>query len=248
MTLYEFRSLNEDGQNRSKTSSYPEKNMDNVYISSTYNELPLEYQKDEITMKKTDLVKQDKEYYSAKKKPEIREFSELNFLTISGKGEPAGIEFTKAVEALYPLAYGVKNSYKTQEMDFVVPKLEGLWWVNSEKNALEVPKSEWYWKLLIRLPDFVTAENFERAKTSVIKKKRIEKLSEIFFEKITEGKCVQIMHIGPYSTEPETINLMNEFMIQNGLSENGLHHEIYISDPRKTEPEKMKTILRQPVQ
>jgi hypothetical protein len=198
-------------------------------------------------MEKTDLVKQDKVYYSAKMKPEIREYSELNFLTISGKGEPAGIEFSMAVEALYPLAYRLKNIYKKQELDFAVPKLEGLWWVNSEKSALEIPKSEWCWKLLIRLPDFVTAENFEQAKTDVINKKRIEKVSKILIEKITEGKCVQIMHVGPYSTEPETINLVNEFMTQNGFSENGLHHEIYLSDPRKTVPEKMKTILRQPV-
>ena len=198
-------------------------------------------------MEKTDLVKQDKEYYSAKKKPEIKEFSELKFLTILGKGEPAGIEFTKAIEALYPLAYGIKKIYKNQEMDFAVPKLKGLWWVNSEKNALEVPRSEWHWKLLIRIPDFVTSKEFENAKTEVVKKKGIEKINEIAFEKITEGKCIQIMHIGPYSTEPETIKQMKEFMKQNGLVENGLHHEIYISDPRKTIPEKMKTILRQPV-
>lgn len=198
-------------------------------------------------MEKTDLVKQDKEYYSAKKKPEIREFNELNFLSILGKGEPAGTEFVEAVEALYPLAYGIKNIYKKQEMDFGVPKLEGLWWVNSEKNALEVPRSEWHWKLLIRMPDFVSAESFEQAKKEVIKKKGIEKIDEILFEKIAEGKCIQIMHIGPYSTEPETINQIKGFMNENGLVENGLHHEIYLSDPRKTTPEKMKTILRQPV-
>lgn len=198
-------------------------------------------------MEKTDLVKQDKEYYSAKKKPDIKEFSELSFLTILGKGEPAGTEFIKAVEALYPLAYGIKNIYKRQEMDFGVPKLEGLWWVNSEKNALEVPRSEWHWKLLIRMPDFVAAKSFEQAKKDVIKKKGIEKIDEILFEKIAEGKCVQIMHIGPYSTEPETINQMKGFMNENGLVENGLHHEIYLSDPRKTTPDKMKTILRQPV-
>ena len=198
-------------------------------------------------MEKTDLVKQDKEYYSAKKKPEVREFKKLNFLEISGKGEPAGIEFTKAVEAIYPLAYGIKKIYKLQEMDFAIPKLEGLWWVDSEKNALEVPRSEWHWKLLIRMPDFVTSDNFEQAQEDVMKKKGIGKINEIQFKKITEGKCIQIMHIGPYSTEPETINQMKEFITQNGFIENGLHHEIYLSDPRKTEPEKMKTILRQPI-
>ena len=132
-------------------------------------------------------------------------------------------------------------------MDFAVPKLEGLWWVNSKKYALEIPKSEWHWKLMIRIPNFVTVENFEQAKTNVINKKGIEKIREIQFEKIVEGKCIQIMHIGPYSTEPETINQIQDFMKENGLVENGLHHEIYLSDPRKTAPEKMKTILRQPV-
>ncbi len=198
-------------------------------------------------MKKTDLVKQDKAYYAAKKKPEIREFGVLNFLTLLGKGEPAGIEFTKAIEALYPLAYGVKKIYKAMEMDFAVPKLEGLWWVKSDQPALEVPRSEWYWKLLIRMPDFVADKMVEQAKIEVIKKKGIELVQEIRFEEIREGKCVQIMHIGPYSTEPETIQQMDDFMTENGWIENGLHHEVYLSDPRKTAPEKMKTILRQPV-
>lgn len=97
------------------------------------------------------------------------------------------------------------------------------------------------------MPEFVASDNFEQAQEDVIKKKGIEKINEIQFNKIIEGKCVQIMHIGPYSTEPETINRMKEFITQNGFIENGLHHEIYLSDPRKTEPEKMKTILRQPV-
>ena len=129
-------------------------------------------------MGKTDLVKQDKEYYSAKKEPEIREFKELFFLTILGKGEPAGIDFTKAVEALYPLAYGIKKICKQVEKDFAVPNLEGLWWVKSDKPALEVPRSEWYWKLLIRMPNFVTEEMIEQAKTKVIKKKGIELLGK----------------------------------------------------------------------
>ena len=198
-------------------------------------------------MEKTDLVKQDKDYYSAKAKPELKEFRGLKFLVIMGKGEPAGKEFNAAVEALYPLAYGIKNIYKKQEKDFAVPKLEGLWWVNSDKNALDVPRSEWHWKLLIRMPDFVTGEKFEQTKIEVINKKGIHKINEIQFEEITEGKCVQILHIGPYLTEPETIEKMKTFMQDNRLVDNGLHHEIYLSDPRRTAPEKIKTILRQPV-
>jgi hypothetical protein len=198
-------------------------------------------------MEKTDLVKQDKQYYSAKQKPELRDFAKLNFLTLSGKGEPAGTEFSKAVEALYPLAYGVKKICKLKEMDFGIPKLEGLWWVKSDKPALEVPRKEWYWKLMIRMPDFVTNNIVDQAKAEVIKKKGVRLIDKIKFEEITEGKCVQIMHVGPYSTEPITIRLMKIFMKENGLVENGRHHEIYISDPRKTDLLKMKTILRQPV-
>jgi hypothetical protein len=196
---------------------------------------------------KLDMKKEYKTYYTAKMVPEIVEFGEIPFLTIEGKGEPAGEVFTKAVEALYLLAYGVKNVCKKQGKDFGVPKLEGLWWVESNKPALEVPREEWRWKLLIRMPAFVTSEIVEKAKEEVFKKKGLELVKEIKFEKITEGKCVQILHVGPYSTEPESLSKMRKLMKEKNLIENGLHHEIYLSDPRKTAPEKMKTILRQPV-
>jgi len=196
---------------------------------------------------KLDLVKEYKTYYTAKTNPELVEFNEIPFLTIVGKGEPGGEEFNGKVEALYSLAYGVKNIYKKQGKDFAVPKLEGLWWVNSYKPPLEVPREEWQWKLLIRLPDFVTLEAFEKTKEEVFKKKRLELIKEIKLEKIKEGRSVQIMHLGPYSIESETIEKMRDFMKKNDFTENGLHHEIYLSDPRKIAPDKMKTILRQPV-
>lgn len=128
-----------------------------------------------------------------------------------------------------------------------MPKLEGLWWVDLDKPFAEVPREEWRWKLLIRLPDFVTLKMVENAKERVFKKKGIELVKEIKFEEIREGKCVQILHIGPYSTEEETIKKMRNFMKENNLIEKGFHHEIYLSDPSKTTPEKMKTILRQPL-
>ncbi len=198
-------------------------------------------------MIKIDLVKEDKNYYSAKVNPEIRRFNSFNYLAVLGKGEPAGKEFTKAVEALYPLAYGIRKIYKLNKMVFSVPKLEGLWWVNSDKPALEVPKKDWCWKLLIRMPDFVSKNVFEQAKIEVIKKKKIELINKIVFENINEEKCIQILHVGPYSTEPETLKKIDAFIKDNKLVKKGLHHEIYISDPRKTEDQKMKTILRQPV-
>ncbi len=198
-------------------------------------------------MSKLDLIKEFKSYYKAGKQPEIVEFGELNYLTIDGKGEPAGKVFVSKVEALYPLAYGIKKICKEQENDFGVPKLEGLWWVEGNTPALEVPRSEWCWKLLIRMPEFVTKEMMISTQPEVAKKKKNELIQEISFEKLTEGKSVQIMHIGPYSTESKTINTLMEFIAENGLSINGLHHEIYISDPRKTEASKMKTLIRYPV-
>ena len=198
-------------------------------------------------MTKIDLSKVDKNYYTAKTNPEVIEFPKLSYLAIEGKGEPAGKAFTGAVQALYPLAYGIKGLCKKDGKDFAVSKLEGLWWVKSSKPALEVPRTEWYWKLLIRLPDFVTSDIVDEAKREVMKKKGIELLKEIKFEKITEGKCIQVLHIGPYSTESETIEKTRKMMKENNLTENGYHHEIYLSDPRKTPPQKMKTILRQPV-
>ena len=137
-------------------------------------------------MSKLDLVKEFKSYYRANNNLEIVEFEKILYLSIEGKEEPAGEVFTKAIEALYPLAYGVKKICKSQEKDFGVPKLEGLWWVKSNKPALEVPRSEWYWKLLIRMPDFVTPEIIKTAKEEVFKKKGLDLIKEIKFEIINE--------------------------------------------------------------
>jgi hypothetical protein len=202
---------------------------------------------DRIMATKLDLTKEFKTYYTAKTRPEVAEFGEIPFLTIKGKGEPGGKEFTNKVEALYPLAYGVKKICKKQDKDFGVPKLEGLWWVESDKPALEVPREEWRWKLIIRMPDFVTSEILEKAKEEVFKKKELELIKVIKFEKMKEGKCVQILHIGSYSTEPESLVQMRKLMEEKNFVESGLHHEIYLSDPRRVSEEKLKTILRQPV-
>ena len=199
-------------------------------------------------MAKLDLAKEYKSYYKAATKPEIVEFGAAKYLTIEGKGEPACEVFTSKVEALYPLAYGIKKVCKDNGEDFGVPKLEGLWWVEDNKPALEVPRNEWYWKLMIRLPEFVSREMMLSIQPEVSKKKKNNLIQEISFESITEGKCVQIMHIGPYATEPESINQLLNFVKDKGLTVNGLHHEIYRSDPRKTVPEKMKTLIRYPVQ
>jgi hypothetical protein len=198
-------------------------------------------------MAKLDLVKEYKSYYKAGNKPEVVEFQEANYLSIEGKGEPAGDLFVSKVEAFYPLAYEIKKICKEQGNDFAVPKLEGLWWVEGDTPALQVPRSEWCWKLLIRMPEFVTEDMVVSVQAEVARKKKNDLIKEIAFEKIAEGKCVQIIHVGPYATEPETINSLMEFISENRLSVNGLHHEIYLSDPRKTEPSKTKTLIRYPV-
>ena len=198
-------------------------------------------------MYKLDLVKSDKFYYTAKTDPDIRTFEPHKFLTIKGVGEPAGETFTEAVEALYPVAYSIKKQYKLIGQDFAVPKLEGLWWVNGSRPADEVERSRWHWKLLIRMPDFVENEKVLQAFDECYKKKRLEKIKDVTLEIVVEGKCVQVLHVGPYSTEETTLQRLSDFIQRNGLKVNGVHHEIYLSDPRKTAPERMKTILRQPV-
>ena len=196
-------------------------------------------------MEKLDLTKEYRDYYSAKTKVEKVAFGKIPYLTIMGKGEPAGKEFSEKTGAIYPVAYGVKKICKETIQDFGVPKLEGLWWVEDKRPALEVPRSEWYWKLLIRMPDFVTNKMVDNAIVEVVKKKT-KTASEVKFEIIDEGDLVSILHVGSYKTEPESIKQLDDFIMSNSLTKNGFHHEIYLSDPNKTEPEKLKTILRQP--
>lgn len=206
-------------------------------------------------MEKLDLTKKYKTYYSAKAKPEIVTIEKALFLSICGKGDPSGKDFAERIEALYPTAYALKFACKAMEKDFVVSKLEGLWWFDEKKYAnktittasVEVPRSEWNYRLLIRLPDFVTKKDVDKAIEKVKKEKNIPLTSQLEFFTMTEGKCVQMLHVGPYSTEPETLQQMKVFMDSKGLGRNGLHHEIYLSDFRKTAPEKLKTILRDPV-
>lgn len=198
---------------------------------------------------KLDLTKEYKMYYSAKTTPEIVEIEEGKFLTIEGKGAPGAEEFQAKVSALYSLAYSIKMLMKKEGKDFKVAKLEGLWWVDSDKPWYKIPREEWRWKLLIRQPEFVTSKIVEKARQEVIKKKKTELVNEVKFEKMEEGKCVQILHIGPYSTEPESIAKMEKLMEEKNLVKNGLHHEIYLvmAYPRKVPDKKLKTILRQPV-
>lgn len=206
-------------------------------------------------MTKSDLTKEHKAYYTAKSKPELLTIGKAQFLSITGKGDPSGQAYADKLQALYSVAYTVKFLNKALDKDFVVAKLEGLWSFDENKYAglsadeapLKIPRSEWNYRMLIRMPDYVTREQLEQAVKTVVNKKQISLAAEVEWFEMEEGKVVQMLHKGPFSEEPETLKQIMEFCEEHQLSKNGLHHEIYLSDPRKTAPEKLKTILREPV-
>lgn len=206
-------------------------------------------------MEKSDLTKLYKSYYSATETPKIVTFEKIQYLSILGKGDPSLKGFSDAIEALYATAYAIKFIYKALKNDFVVPKLEGLWWYDEELHKgltideapKKVNRSEWEYRLMIRMPDFVTAEVIEQMVANTAAKKLLPKVNDIHLFFLEEGKCVQALHVGPFDKEPETLNRINDFIQSNNFSRNGLHHEIYLSDFRKTSPDKLKTILREPV-
>jgi hypothetical protein len=211
-------------------------------------------------MKILDLKKQYKELYKpSAKKPVLVEVPQLQFAMIDGaieKGSEPGKSpsFAEATQALYGLSYTLKFMLKkrrTNAIDYPVMALEGLWWVEDGMFDITV-KDNWFYTLMIMQPDVITAELFDEAREQVRKKKgESPALSKARLDVFEEGLCVQIMHIGPYATEPATIECMREFMQANGMKDNvgpnGKHHEIYISDPRKVSLDKMKTVLRHPV-
>ncbi|GGM79773.1 transcriptional regulator [Dyadobacter beijingensis] len=206
-------------------------------------------------MEKLDLTKHFKSYYTAKAQPELLEIGQACYLSIQGKGDPSGRDFMQKIQAIYPVAYALKFAFKAKKKDFVVAKLEGLWWYDEARYAgisiadspKAIPRSEWEYRLLIRLPDYVTQKDVEGAVEMSFASKGTAAIRDVSWFEMEEGKVVQILHTGPFDNEPETLAKLNEFMTAHSLGRNGLHHEIYLSDFRKTAPEKLKTILREPV-
>ncbi|MBQ8181967.1 MAG: GyrI-like domain-containing protein [Ruminococcus sp.] len=204
-----------------------------------------------------DFKKEFKEYYMPKNKPQIVDIPSMNYIAVRGKGNPNDEdgEYKKAIEVLYAVAYTLKMSYKTDYkidgfFEYVVPPLEGFWWSDNGGDFDYSDKSELKWISVIRLPDFVTEKDFLWAVETASKKKKIDCLSAEFLT-VTEGLCVQIMHNGSYDDEPATVAVMDEYISENGcvndLGSERLHHEIYLSDPRKSPPEKWKTVIRHPI-
>ena len=204
-----------------------------------------------------DFKKEYKEFYMPKNKPQIVTVPKANYIAVRGKGNPNEVDgaYQQAMSVLYSVAYTLKMSYKTDYkiegfFEYVVPPLEGFWWQEGIDGVDYANKDAFQWISVIRLPDFITEKDFNWAVETAAKKKKLD-CSSAEFLTIDEGLCVQIMHIGAYDNEPETVAVMDAFLEETGyvndFSETRLHHEIYLSDPRRTAPEKLKTVIRHPI-
>ena len=204
-----------------------------------------------------DFKKEYKELYKPKAKPSIINVEKANFIAVRGVGDPnaENSEYKQSISLLYPIAYAIKMSKKGDYkidgyFDFVVPPLEGFWWQEGIKGVDYANKDSFNFISLIRMPDFVTKEVFEWAIEETTRKKKKD-FSKVEFFTYDEGLCVQCMHIGPYNDEPITVEAMHEYMIEQGyeldITDERFHHEVYISDVRKISPEKLKTVLRHPI-
>ena len=202
-------------------------------------------------MDKIDLKKQLKHLYNPPtKEPVFVEVPVFNYLMVDGHGLPDGPDAVAAIEALYPVAYTLKFAVKKEKaIDYPVMPLEGLWWSNDMSDFVTGNKANWDWTYVIMQPDFITHTMVEKAIDKVKRKKSPAAIDKIRFEPLAEGKAAQIMHIGPYSAEGPNIQKIHRLIKESGHTFDGAkqkHHEIYTSDPRRTAPEKLKTIIRQP--
>ena len=204
-----------------------------------------------------DFKKEYKEFYMQKNKPEIVNVPAVNYIAVRGKGDPneENGSYQKAISILYAVAYTLKMSYKTNYkidgfFEYVVPPLEGFWWQDHTDCIDYTDKSSFNWISVIRLPDFITKKDFDWAVETAQKKKNIDCTSAEFLT-LEEGLCVQIMHLGSFDDEPQSVSIMNEYIENNGyendINEKRLHHEIYLSDARKVPKEKWKTVIRHPI-
>ena len=199
-----------------------------------------------------DYKKEQKELYQPKTTPSRIDVPEMSFIVMSGKGDPNRETFKAAVEVLYSLSYAIKMESKAV-LEYVVPPLEGIWWADCDISD----KDKFEWVIMLRQPDFVTNEVFETTKSVLKTKKKHLDITAARLERFTEGQCAQLMHIGSYDNEPSTIEMLKKFVEESGydfdIADHTIktlsrrHHEIYLSDPRKTVSDKLKTIIRYPI-
>lgn len=204
-----------------------------------------------------DYKKEYKEFYMPKKKPDIVEIPKMNYIAVRGKGNPndENSEYKNSIGLLYVIAFTIKMSYKGPHkidgyFEYVVPPLEGFWWQENIVGIDYNRKEDMHFISVIRLPDFVTEDDFKWAVDEATAKKK-QDFSKVEFLTYDEGVCVQCMHIGSYDNEPETVELMHKYMAENGyeldITDSRLHHEIYLSDPRRCDESKLKTVIRHPI-
>lgn len=204
-----------------------------------------------------DYKKEYKEFYMPANKPSIVTVPKMNYIAVRGKGNPndENGEYKNSIGLLYAIAFTIKMSYKGSHkidgyFEYVVPPLEGFWWQEGSDTIDYANKNGFNFISLIRLPDFVTKADFDRAVREATNKKKAD-FSKVEFLTYDESVCVQCMHVGSYDDEPKTVALMHEYMAVNGyaldISESRYHHEIYLSDPRKCAVEKLKTVVRHPI-
>ena len=198
---------------------------------------------------KIDLFKAHKAEYKATSKSAFVETTKAQYLAIEGQGTPGGAEFEECVGALYSMAFTIKMTRKAAGLgDYVVCKLESLWYAPDGGDDLcSVPQEKWCWTLMIRTPDCVKQADLDKAAAALLAKGKCEAVKNVKLEKLDEGRCVQMLHIGPYDKVGETIEKMAACAEENSASFTGKHHEIYLSDPRRVEPERLKTIIRRPI-
>jgi hypothetical protein len=186
--------------------------------------------------------------YAQPKQPTVIDVGPGTYLTIDGEGEPGGGTFDANMGALFSVGYTIKFALKKAGRDFKLGAVEGLWWTaGGGKDWQDVPRGEWRWKLLLRVPDFVSEQDLAGALADLHARRKPGPIDGVRLETLHEGPAIQILHLGPYADETRTLAQMEAFAEAQGLTFHGPHHEIYLSDPRRVAPERMKTILRHPV-
>jgi hypothetical protein len=201
------------------------------------------------TLDRIDLRKQFKQIYTATATAAVVDLPPMSYLMVDGQGDPnTSPEYVAAVGALYSVSFTLKFTFKRgpERIDYSVMPLEGLWWADDMASFASGDRAKWRWTAMIMQPEFITATHVDAAVTAVKQKRPNEMLGKLRLERFVEGRAAQLLHIGPYSTEASDIERLHAFIAAQGAKLSGRHHEIYLSDPRRVAPERLKTIIRQP--
>jgi hypothetical protein len=196
------------------------------------------------------MTKEFRDFYTAGRQPRLVDIPNFSFLMVDGHGDPnVSVEYRQAVDALYSLSYTLKFALKRgpQQLDYRVMPLEGLWWMPDMSQFSIERKADWDWTMMIRQPDEVDEDLFERSLAEATRKKELPAAGLTRLEGFTEGLAAQVLHVGPYAAEGPTIERLHAFIVEHGYERVAKHHEIYLGDPRRSAPEKLRTVLRQPV-